>query len=109
MASIATCQNARTGEVIGQIRLDEPAREGFSVSPISVEGRIYFTNDNGETFVITPAPDFKVLHVNRLDEQMLASPALVDGRWYFRTAGHLIAVGGQPAGGKPPLDRNARR
>jgi len=31
--------------------------------------------------------------VNRLGEQTLASPALVDGRWYIRTAGHLLAIG----------------
>jgi len=42
---------------------------------------------------LNPAPDFKLLHVNRLGEQTLASPALVDGRWYIRTAGHLVAIG----------------
>jgi outer membrane protein assembly factor BamB len=93
MASIVTCHHAKTGEAIGQIRLGDAKREGFSASPVAVEGRIYFTNDDGETFVLNPAPDFKLLHVNRLGEQTLASPALVDGRWYIRTAGHLIAIG----------------
>ena len=60
---------------------------------MAVEGKIYFTNDDGETFVLNPAPDFKLLHVNRIGEPTLASPALVDGRWYIRTAGHLVAVG----------------
>jgi hypothetical protein len=93
MASVASCHNARTGEIVGQVRLGEVARESFSASPIAVEGRVFFTNDNGETFVLSPAPDFKVLHVNPLGEQTLASPALVDGRWYFRTAGHLWCIG----------------
>jgi outer membrane protein assembly factor BamB len=93
MVSIVTCHHAKTGEAIGQIRLGDAKREGFSASPVAVEGRIYFTNDDGETFVLNPAPDFKLLHVNRLGEQTLASPALVDGRWYIRTAGHLIAIG----------------
>lgn len=95
MASIASCHNARTGELIGQLRVGEARRESFSASPVVVEGKIYFTNDDGETFVLSPAPDFKILHVNRLGEQMLASPALVDGRWYFRTTGHLLCVGRQ--------------
>jgi hypothetical protein len=30
--------------------------------------------------------------VNTLGEQTLASPALVDNRWYFRTASSLIAI-----------------
>ncbi len=93
MASVASCHNARTGELIGQLRLGEAKRESFSASPVTVEGRIYFTNDDGETFVLSPAPDFKLLHVNRIGEPTLASPALVDGRWYTRTQRHLICIG----------------
>lgn len=93
MASIASVHHALTGETVGQIRLGEARREGFSASPVAVEGKIYFTNDDGETFVLQPAPDFKLLHLNTLGEQTLASPALVDGRWYFRTAGHLVCIG----------------
>lgn len=93
MAAIVTCHAAKTGEVVGQFRLGEARREGFSASPVAVDGKVFFTNDDGETFVLNPAPDFKLLHVNRLNEQTLASPALVDGRWYIRTAGHLLAVG----------------
>jgi len=31
--------------------------------------------------------------VNRMGEGTLASPALVDGRWYIRTDRNLFAVG----------------
>jgi outer membrane protein assembly factor BamB len=93
MASIASCHNARTGELVGQVRLGEARREGFSASPVVVDGKIYFTNDDGETFVLSPGQEFKLLHVNTLNEQTLASPALVGGRWYFRTAGHLLCIG----------------
>lgn len=93
MASIASCHDARSGEIAGQLRLGEARREGFSASPVAVEGKIFFTNDDGETFVLTAAPDFKLLHVNQLGEQTLASPALVDARWYFRTAAHLVCIG----------------
>jgi hypothetical protein len=93
MTSIVSCHNAQTGEIVSQMRLGEARREGFSASPVAVEGKVYFTNDDGETFVLSPGPDFKLLHVNRLGEQTLASPALVDGRWYFRTAGHLLCIG----------------
>ncbi|KKM94084.1 hypothetical protein LCGC14_1201900, partial [marine sediment metagenome] len=93
MFSVASCHNAKTGELIGQLKLGRAAREHFSASPIAVGGKIFFTNDDGETFVLNPAPDFRLLHVNRLGEQTLASPALVDGRWYYRTADHLICIG----------------
>jgi outer membrane protein assembly factor BamB len=93
MTSIATCLEARTGKPMWQGRLGETRREGFSASPVAVDGKIFFTNDDGETFVLAAGKEFSLLRVNRLNEQTLATPALVDGKWYFRTAGHLIAIG----------------
>ena len=93
MKALAACFEARTGKLMWQERLGRARREGFSASPVAVDGKIFFTNDDGETFVLEAGPDFKLLHVNRLKEQVRASPALVDGRWYFRTEKHLIAIG----------------
>lgn len=93
MASVATCYEAATGKVMWQGRLGEERREGFSASPVGVAGRVYFTNDYGETFVLKAGPEFQLLRVNTLNARTLASPALVDGRWYFRTDRELIAIG----------------
>jgi outer membrane protein assembly factor BamB len=90
--SILTAHDVKSGEVLYQGRLGEAKKEGFSASPIAHNGKIFFTNDDGETFVLQAGREFKLLHVNQLGEQTLASPALVDGRWYFRTAGHLLAI-----------------
>ena len=93
MASIVTSLSATTGESLWQGRLGVAQREGFSASPVAVDGKIFFTNDEGETFVLRAGPKFELMHVNQLGEGMLASPALVDGRWYFRTRRNLYAVG----------------
>ena len=93
MQSIATALSAQTGETVWQGRLGVARREGFSASPVGVDGKVFFTNDYGETYVLRAGNQFEILRVNELGEQVLASPALVDGRWYFRTAGHLIAIG----------------
>ena len=93
MASIVTSFDARTGESLFQGRLGVARREGFSASPVAVNDKVFFTNDNGETFVLRAGPTFDLLHVNSLGEQVLASPALVDGRWYFRTGRNLYAIG----------------
>lgn len=93
MASIATAYDAKSGEVRWQGRLGTAAREGFSASPVAVDGKVFFTNDAGETFVLEAGKAFRLLHVNSLGEPVLASPALVDGTWYFRTHGHLVAIG----------------
>jgi hypothetical protein len=43
--------------------------------------------------VLKAGPTFELLHVNRIGEGTLASPALVDGKWYIRTDQHLFAIG----------------
>lgn len=93
MASIATAYEAATGRVVWQGRLGEAKREGFSASPVVADDKVFFTNDGGETFVLRAGPEFEVLRVNRLDAAVLASPALVDGRFYFRTQSELLAIG----------------
>jgi outer membrane protein assembly factor BamB len=93
MASIATSLDAETGKSLWQGRLGTPQREGFSASPVVANGKVFFTNDLGETFVLRAGPTFQLLHVNRLGEPTLASPALVDGRWYIRAEENLYAIG----------------
>jgi outer membrane protein assembly factor BamB len=92
MQSILTVFEAATGKLVYQDRLGVAIREGFSASPVHVNGKIYFTNDDGQTFVVEAGRAFKLLHVNELGERTLASPALVDGTWYWRTATTLRAI-----------------
>ena len=93
MSSIVTCFEAASGKVMWQQRLGRPTREGFSASPIAVDGKIFFTNDDGRTFVVGAGPEFELLHTNDIGARTLASPALVDGRWYIRTENELLAIG----------------
>lgn len=93
MASIVTSFDAASGRVLWQGRLGTAQREGFSASPVAVDGKVFFTNDDGQTFVLRAGPTFQLLHVNDIGERTLASPALVDGRWYIRTEQHLFAIG----------------
>jgi outer membrane protein assembly factor BamB len=92
MQSILTVYEAATGKLAYQNRLGTAMREGFSASPVTVNGKIFFTNDEGQTFVVEAGRAFKLTHVNELGEQTLASPALVDGTWYWRTANSLRAI-----------------
>jgi outer membrane protein assembly factor BamB len=92
MQSILTVYEAKTGRLMYQDRLGQPSREGFSSSPVAVGDKLFFTNDLGETFVVQAGPAFKLLRTNHLNARVLASPALVDGTWYWRTDTDLIAI-----------------
>ena len=87
---------------IGTMNLITPAKrkqaaalvkEGFSVSPVAVGDKLFFTNDEGQTFVVQAGATFKLLRTNELKARVLASPALVDGIWYWRTDKELLAIG----------------
>lgn len=92
MQSILTVYEAKTGRLIYQGRLGVAQRESFSASPVVVNNELFFTNDEGETFVVRAGREFKLMHTNTLGERTLASPALVDGVWYWRTASSLVAI-----------------
>jgi outer membrane protein assembly factor BamB len=92
MQSILTVYEAPTGKLVYQNRLGMAMREGFSASPVAVNGKVFFTNDEGQTFVVEAGRTFKLLRVNDIGDQTLASPALVDGTWYWRTATSLRAI-----------------
>lgn len=88
---IVWCLDARTGaEIYGQQRI-KPAI--YSSSPVLADGKIYVTNEEGLTTVIAAGPKFEVLAENPLNDFVLSSPAISDGRIYLRTAQHLYAIG----------------
>jgi len=87
--TLAALRTGQLWDVLG-IRLNGPKAEG---KHIVLNWRF---SDTGETFVLKAGRTFALSHVNQLGEPVLASPALVDGRWYFRTASSLLAIGAVP-------------
>lgn len=84
----ASCLEAETGEVVWSERLSGT----YSASPIYVDGRIYFCNEDGETTVLAPGESPEVLAVNRLDGALWASPAVAGQALYLRTDTHLYRI-----------------
>ena len=87
-AGIATCADAKTGEVHWSERLGG----GFSASPVAAEGRVYFQNEAGVGFVVKAAKKYELLATNDLAERSLASYAVADGTLFIRTEKHLWKV-----------------
>jgi outer membrane protein assembly factor BamB len=87
-AGIATCLEAKTGKVVWQKRL----KGEFSASPIYSEGRVYFPNQDGRTFVIAASRAYELLATNELDDGCMASPAVYDKAIYLRTRTHLYRL-----------------
>jgi len=86
---IVTCLNAQTGDAVWQKRLTGRC----SMSPLEAGGLLLITNEEGKSFVLKAADAFEIVAENDLGEPTLATPAVLGGRIYFRTAKHLICIG----------------
>jgi outer membrane protein assembly factor BamB len=85
----AGCYNAATGQALWTQKLSG----AFRSSPILVEARIYLASDRGDVFVFAAGDRFKMLARNSLGEGVSASPAVADGRLYYRGSEHLFCIG----------------
>lgn len=89
-AGIATCLDAHSGKSLWQKRLGG----AFTASPISGDGKLYFTNEEGETIVLAAHTGaYRELARNKLDEPVYASASIAPGRLLIRTERSLICVG----------------
>jgi outer membrane protein assembly factor BamB len=64
-------------------------------SPVLAGGNLYFPSRSGDVFVLKPGDRFEQLAVNRFDhdgEDFSATPAVSNGRLFFRSSKHLYCV-----------------
>jgi outer membrane protein assembly factor BamB len=89
---MASCYEAKTGRVLYQEeRLG--ALGDYYASPVAGDGKVYYASQQGVVTVIKAGDIFHVLARNDLEEQIMATPALVEGNVYLRTANYLSAFG----------------
>ena len=81
-----TCNN--------QQRLGEGG--AYSASPVAADGKIYYTSEDGDVFVVKAGPTYELLATNSIGEVCMASPAISDGKLFVRAEHHLFAIG-EPA------------
>jgi outer membrane protein assembly factor BamB len=93
---IFSCADAKTGEIHYGRRLGE-GRTGFTASPIAANGKVYFTSEEGDVHVVKVGTEYEVLSVNPLGEVCMATPAFSEGQLFFRTQGHVVAIGKKAA------------
>lgn len=83
-----TCYDAQTGEV----KYKEGLKEAFSASGIAAGGKLYFSSENGNIYVIKAGPEYKLLAKNEMKDVCMATPAISGNTLFFRTKRYLIAV-----------------
>ena len=86
---IASAIDAETGQTVWKKRLGGV----FTASPVIANGKVYFVEESGKTYVVEAAHEFKLVSTNDIGQRTLASPAISNGIVFLRTDNHLFAVG----------------
>jgi outer membrane protein assembly factor BamB len=93
-SGVLNCVDAKTGERKYKERL--PKTRGAEAScPFAAGGKLYFTDEGGQTFVVKPGTEFEVLATNKLGaegEVFWASPAVAGGDLFVRGTEYLYCV-----------------
>ncbi len=104
---VATVIDAKTGDRIKRVRLDEKSqssggqngsRRGFRgdySSPVVADGKLYYIKRNGNMFVLSADEDLETIAVNRVtdaSEEFSATPAISNGQIFIRSNKRLYCV-----------------
>ena len=83
------CLDAETGEHLWV----ESLKANFSASPIQIGNRLYILSEEGRCFVVdVDRGGPTIIAQNDLEEEALATPAIVDNALYIRTHPHLWKI-----------------
>lgn len=85
---VLACFDGASGKELYRKRLGGACNS----SPAASGGRIYLSNNDGETFVVKAGRDFQLLSTNSLGERITASPAVSGDELFYRTDSHLYCI-----------------
>jgi outer membrane protein assembly factor BamB len=75
------CLDAKTGE---QHYMESLHKQRYRASPVYADGKIYLTARDGVISVVKADPKFELVAVNRMNDDISASPVIANGRIYLR-------------------------
>lgn len=87
-AGIVTCLDASNGKELWQKR----HAGNFWASPVYGDGKLFFMNQEGNTLVLAPGKEYRLLAENKLETGGNATPAIVDNSLIIRTRSHLYRI-----------------
>jgi outer membrane protein assembly factor BamB len=85
---ILTSLNPETGDAFKQARLSG-AQGSYWSSPVAADGKIFIASEEGKVVVVRAGAEWEILAINNLEEDIFATPAILDGSIYLRTRAAL--------------------
>ena len=91
MVGLLSCFNARTGKLIYREKI--PEASGITASGIAADGKLYYSTEQGNVYIVKAGTKFEVIAKNSLDDIIMATPAISENILYYRTQHYIIAIG----------------
>jgi outer membrane protein assembly factor BamB len=92
---IVTSLDPSTGRVLKQARLEEAIGK-YWASPVGAGDKVYLVSEAGDVTTLRAKGNWEELATDRLQEDCLATPAIVGDRIYLRTLENLYCFGKGP-------------
>ena len=93
---MSSCYDAKDGKTLW-----DRSRLGnfgdYFASPIAADGKVYIAAKNGFIVELEDGPQLKVLGKHDMGEEIIATPAIADGRLFVRTRESLLCVSANAA------------
>lgn len=88
---ILTTLDAKTGAPLKTKRIH--GNDDYYSSPVGGDGKVYLVDREGKLTVVSAEAEWTVISVADFGEAVYSTPALVGGRVYLRTEGHMYCFG----------------
>lgn len=82
----------KTGQVLKQGRTPD-ALEEYYASPVAADGKVFVVSASGKVTVLKADPQWEILGMNDLAEEVWATPAIAGNNLYIRTRTALYSFG----------------
>jgi len=86
---VLVCYRAQSGERMYQQRV---GKGYFTASAVGGGGKLYFSNEDGDVYVVQAGPEYKQVGENQMGEVVMATPAITGNLLLYRTQHHLFAL-----------------
>ena len=63
-----------------------------SASPIAGEGKLDFTSEDGDSYVVRADPEYELFAKNSIGAIVMANPVVSDGVLVIRTLNHVYGI-----------------
>ena len=93
-SGVLTTLDAATGKAFKVARI-RGASDSYYASPVAADNKVVFISRSGKITVLKAGPDQEQIFASELDEEVVATPAIADGKIYIRSKSALYCFGGK--------------